>query len=348
MKTQSSDIADFYQQLALLIRADLPLPQSLRQLGQNFPKPEFQDVLLKISDRTSRGEKLSQAISDYPQFFHPLHLRLIAAGETTGTLPETLFAVARFSRFCQFIANRLRDTVAYPFLTIHLCLIIILYLSIMTIPGFKEMFASLDANSMPLLTRFILTVGMFIHDHWILHTAAYGVLLAFSLWLFSAGLAAHKMLLAIINFMPGSLKILHSLDSARLCTLWSTFIHQRMPLHDVMKTSAQLVDRPVLQEALLRVAQSIQAGNNVTQALEDEKTIDPLILLTFAHTPEQELPHELAQLAELFQQRVTLAVRAASVMWTIISFVLTVLILGAVIFSMFLPLVSLIRMMTIC
>lgn len=345
MKTQSSDIADFYQQLALLIRSNLPLPESLKQLGQNFQKPEFKALLLRIGDRAARGEKLSQAIRGYPQFFHPLHIRLIAAGEATGTLPETLFAVARFARFCQLVASRMRDIVAYPFLTMHLCLIVVLYISVMVIPRFKEMFDDMFIVNLPPLTEGILTVGMFIHDYWSFHMAAYVLLLGVTIWLFSSGLSAHRALLAIINVMPGSLKIVHSLDSARLCTLWSTFIRHRMPLHDVMETSAQLVDRFPLQNALQRVAQKIQSGEKIIEALATESAVDPLILLTFRHTAEEELPDELAQLGELYEHRVTLAVRSASVMWTIISFMMTTLVVSTVVFAMFLPLISMVQMM---
>ena len=344
MSTRSSNIADFYQQLALLVRSNLPLPESLYQLGRSFPKPEFKFLLLKISDRVGKGEKLSDVIRNYPQFFDPIHVRLIAAGEQTGTLPETLLAVARFSRFCQLMTARMRDIIAYPMFSIHLSIITVMYISMKIVPKFKAMFEEmLSVQTLPPITRLIMGVGMFIHDNWLISIFLYVVLLGFSIWLFTPGLAPHRVLMSIINSMPGSLKIVHSLDSARFCTLGSTFIRQNMPLHDAMETSAQLVDQSSLRKALQRVAQRLRSGGNISDAFAAEKEIDPLIVQTFANAPEKELSVVLGQLGELFEHRVTLAVRSASFVWTAVSFLATALVVCAVAVGMFQPLVAVIR-----
>ena len=346
MRTKSSDIADFYQQLALLVRSNLPLPESMRQLAQNFPAPAFKQILCQIGDRVSKGEKLSQVIQSYPQCFDPIHIRLISAGEDAGTLPETLFAVARYARFSRLISDRVRDIVAYPLLTIHLCALVILNLSINIMPKFEMMFQDLCSGSrLPILTRIVLGGGMFIHDHWILCVSIYLLLLGVTLWLFTPGVAAHRALLAIINFVPGSLKIVHSLDTARLCTLWSAFFRQRMPLHEAMESSSQLADLSAIRHALQRVTQKLRSGTNILEALSVERSIDTLIPLTFRSTPEGELPFAFAQLAELFEHRVTLSVRSASMMWVILSFAITTLVVATVVLAMFLPLISLIREM---
>ena len=52
---KTTDIADFYQQLALLTRSNLPLPDSIRQLAGSFNKSEFRDMLEHVSRDTASG-----------------------------------------------------------------------------------------------------------------------------------------------------------------------------------------------------------------------------------------------------------------------------------------------------
>ena len=343
MKANASDIADFYQQLALLIKSNLPLPDSLRQLGRYFPKHDFQNAILEIGACTERGEKFSAVIGRYPRFFDPFHIQLISAGEASGTLPEVLFSVARFARFGQLLTARVRDIIAYPALTIHLCLVVFLFMSAYIIPPFADVYRDLLGTcQLPHMTALVVQIGDLISEHRQLLSAAYVVLLVFTLWLFVPCLAAHRTMLAVISLLPGSCRIVHSLDSARLCGMWSTFLRQNMTLPDAIRLSAELVESKALRQALLRAAGNMKSGSSAVEIMSRERAIDALVVLTFRHTPEEELAEELRRLGELFEHRVTLAARSATMTWTVAALVLMTLSVGFVVISLFLPLVTLV------
>ncbi|OGV63806.1 MAG: hypothetical protein A2498_10690 [Lentisphaerae bacterium RIFOXYC12_FULL_60_16] len=338
---RSTDIADFYQQLGLLIRSNLPLPDSLLQIGKHLPAPDFKQMMQTISERVGRGEKLARTMQDYPHYFDPIHIRLIQAGESTGTLDETLFEVARFSRFCQLIANRMRDIVAYPLFTIHLCLLVVIGLSLTVIPAFQSAVSDMFGYyQLPALSRFILSVGMNIHDYWIPYTVFFICLATSSVWLFTPGIKAHRMMMRIINAIPGSMNIIQAMDSARFTVLCAAFIRQNMPLNEAVETAAQLADHDTFRRDLKRVAQQLQSGRSVEDAMANHETIDPLIRLTFTQTPERDLPDALTQLSVLFEHRVTLAMRSASNQWNLTAITLITLLVGTVVIGIFHPITS--------
>lgn len=347
MKTSFSTVADFYHQLALLIRSNLPLPESLSQLGERFPDEEFKTVILQIGQRTARGEKFSTAIKSFsPNLFPAFHVRLMSAGEATGTLPETLFSVAKLARFQQFVVENIRDILAYPLLTVHLALLLGLYISIRVMPAFHDMFQEiLEGRSMPPFTALVVTVGMFVHNHVIGIMILYAGFLVLSIWAFSPGIAPTRALVATLNVLPGASQMVCSMDSARLCNMCSVYLKQGMPIHEAMETVAQLVQKTGLREALERAAQKLKAGSGVMDALAPEAVIDNLIVLTFSSTPEEKLPDELAELAGLFEHRVVLSVRTTKVLWTIVGTLAVSAVVASVVTAMFGPLVSIVRMM---
>lgn len=354
MNTRASQIADFYHQLALLVRSRLPLPESLRQAGSHLTEPAFQQAVTALSQAVAGGQKLSQALGAHARFFDPLHVRLIAAGEATGTLADTLFGVARFARFCQLMTARLREIVAYPLFTVNVALCIVLALSIGVVPVFHDMLAELMGGELtgygarlPRVSRLVLGTGMAIRTYWPAALALYAGFLAFSIWIVSPGLSAHRALMALLGAMPGSWGIVGSLDSARLCGLLAVFLGEGMPLHDALASAAQLVDSPPLRRALEQAARKVEAGAHAATALAGEPTVSPLIVLTLRSTPEGELAEEFDRLGDLFDHRVTAAVRTVSTVWTVGAFMLMTAVVGVVIVGMFAPLTSLVSLMSL-
>jgi len=89
MRTNSTDIADFYRQISLLLKSGLPLPDSIYQLGKNFDKADFKEVLFSLSDETKKGESLSGAMKEHSAYFTDFHIRMIETGEKGKRRTET-------------------------------------------------------------------------------------------------------------------------------------------------------------------------------------------------------------------------------------------------------------------
>ena len=337
----ATHVCDFYQQLALLVRANLPLPDSLRQLGRDFPQPKFQRVLTDIGKQAASGHSLAEAMRRFPDYFSAFHIQLVAAGEATGTLPQVLFTIARSARFSQLFVARIRDVIAYPLLTIHLALLLGLGLSIFVVPVFAEMFADLyEGARLPAMTEAVLGMAAFIQTFRYVFLVLYILLFIFSVWVVSPGLAAHRALLRVTRILPGACQLLRSLDAGRLCSLWSTFLARRMTLPDMLASSVELVESGALAEALERMSRRAAEGTGAGELMAREKQIDPLIVLTFRHTPEEELPAELERLATLFEHRVSLAARSAAITWSAIAIIAMAFFVGFTVIAMFAPLIQ--------
>jgi type II secretory pathway component PulF len=347
VRISSSDVADFYHQLGLLARSNLPLPESLRQLGQHFPSKDFQAVLYKTGERTARGEKFSDILQSFPQFFSPIHIKIIAAGEVAGTLPETLFLVARYARFWSLMTATLRDIAAYPLFTLHISLLIALYISYNVIPKFHDLFVDLlgaeHFAKLPVITNITLACGMFIHAHVYIFLMIYLCFLAYCIYVFAPTIAGQRALARMIHFLPGSGNVIVSLDSARICRLCSVFMKQGMPIQDALASIAHLVELERVQKALERVAEKVKAGTQVADALQREPAIDRLIEMAFRHCKEESVADELNELADIYENRVILSVRTVKTLWTAVATIFISLLVYALVLAMFKPLISVIR-----
>src|SRR3989338_4626818 len=90
------DIVFIMRQLSTLLRAGLPLVQSLEIMANGAEKAKLRALLLTIKDDISGGLAFAEAIAPYPQFFNTLICGLINAGEQSGTLDKTVNEVANY------------------------------------------------------------------------------------------------------------------------------------------------------------------------------------------------------------------------------------------------------------
>jgi type II secretory pathway component PulF len=88
MSIKSYELSDFFRQLSLLVKSKLPLPESLHNIANNSSKREFQKVVNDIASQVENGTKLSEALKEYPFYFSEYEIKMIEAGERSGSLPN--------------------------------------------------------------------------------------------------------------------------------------------------------------------------------------------------------------------------------------------------------------------
>jgi len=343
MPNKSVDLGDLYQQLAMLTRAGLPLPQSLRQLAGELGSGKLRRAVLDISERTGHGETLAAALRRHSAVFPAFHARMLAVGEQKGALPEALFATANFSYFNYYMVSQARQIFIYPALTILCAGAVFVFINLTIIPGFARMFDEmLPGEPLPGLTLLFITTSAWCVRFKGLLLTGLGLTLVFCLWVFCPHPVASRTLLQIISRFPGSWRITHSLDSARICALLRIFLTQGVSVCDALNATASLTQSRSMQRALLRAADTHSKGGGLVAAMQAEPAIDSLVTFSLKQTPEHELPEELGRLATLYEKRVLLASRAAIAFWELLAICLMALIVGAVVLSLFLPLIKLI------
>jgi type IV pilus assembly protein PilC len=346
MKTKSTDIADFYRQIALLLKSGLPLPESIEQLGRNFSKPDFRKILLTVAEKTSEGKTLADTMKEYPDYFNKIHIQIIEAGEKSGMLPETLSEIARTSHMNIQLTSMLRDIALYPIFAIWFSFVVVFTLCVNIMPKFVAIFDDmLEGEPLPWLTDQILSIGMFFIEYKTFFITILILYPLFFLWMLSGSIIAKRFFLKAIFLFPGAKSIADNLNMARLCSMWSVLMKQKTPADKAIKITREVIEDKRVSSALKRVAKSIEKGTSIVDAFTAERVISGMVPLTIQHVPEPELPVELMNLAHLFRERASISTRKFSAVWGIALVITLAVTVGTVVIAMFLPLISIIKIL---
>lgn len=344
MSIKSNEIADFFRQLSLLVKSNLPLPESLRNIAENIGKSEFRRIIEDIARQVANGSKFSEAIKEHAFYFSEYQIKMIETGERTGSLSEVLKEIATTTQVNNRIANIFRAAAFYPLLIITFALTLLLSMSYFIVSEFKQIFDDLlQGEPLPAITQFSINISKFVVENpW----AAVVLVLCvpvFGMWLLGSSVSARKLLLMFIKILPFSQEVFKNLIMARFCMTWATLLDRKISDADCFRMIAESIGDTSLKKTFYKISQEVENGSNAAEELKKTGVISPLIPMIIKHSEESELPAELRSLAELFWNKASIGSKKFEVAWQAVLIVVISFFVGMTVMSLFLPLTKIIE-----
>src|SRR6185437_3271687 len=116
-----ADLALFTRQLATLVRAGLPLEESLLAVSQQTEKPRVQSIILGVRARVMEGHTLADGFAEFPRVFPEIYRATVAAGEQAGHLDNVLERLADYTEGRDQLRQKVVAAMLYPIVLTVLC-----------------------------------------------------------------------------------------------------------------------------------------------------------------------------------------------------------------------------------
>src|SRR5499425_828044 len=124
-RVSSADLALFTRQLATLVRAGLPLEESLLAVSQQTEKPRVQSIVLGVRARVMEGHTLADGFAEFPRVFPEIYRATVAAGEQAGHLDNVLERLAEYTESREQIRQKVLAAMLYPIVLTVMCFVIV-------------------------------------------------------------------------------------------------------------------------------------------------------------------------------------------------------------------------------
>jgi type IV pilus assembly protein PilC len=157
----------FAKHLSIMIRAGLPLIDSLEEIENQTKMAKFRKVLSVIVNEVENGQYLSSAMALYPKIFDELFTSMVRVGEESGKLSENLDYLAFQLERSDTLKQKVRGALIYPAIVLAATFGVI---GFVTLPSLLPIFISLKVT-LPPTTQFL-----FDFSHFVVKNAVYIVL----------------------------------------------------------------------------------------------------------------------------------------------------------------------------
>src|SRR5882672_1717648 len=169
----------FNQELATLLKAGMPLVQSLDLLKRRVTSPSFRRVLDDVHERVRSGTALSDAFDAHRELFPSVYTASLLAGERSGNLDAMLRRYVEYTKIVATVKRKTVSALVYPAILISLAIIMVTFIVLKVVPAFQDFYASFGAE-LPWSTRVIVALSAFLRAHFLLVIGALaGLVVAF-------------------------------------------------------------------------------------------------------------------------------------------------------------------------
>jgi general secretion pathway protein F/type IV pilus assembly protein PilC len=332
-------LAAAYEQFADLLKAGVPILRALELLARSKSDPRLAAAMRAVASRVSDGERLADAMQEYPRVFPSVHVAMVRAGEKGAFLEEVL---AELGRFLEHQADR-RSTVLgnliYPAVLIVIGLGIVIAALVFFVPKFSEYFEGMD---LPVATEILLGASAFLTVWWpLLVVLICGALISLAVLRKRPQV---KRLFALWQLrLPVFGGLARALAIARFTRMLGTLLENGIPMLSAMRISRESAGNLLLEEAIGHAADAVGAGESLapplaSSGLFDEDVIEmisvgeaannlPSVLLGIASNAERRTDRILTILMRLMEP-VLLLVLAAAVLFIFLALVVPMMQMG--------------------
>ncbi|MEO6975118.1 MAG: type II secretion system F family protein [Gallionella sp.] len=334
---KAKDITLFTRQLAVMMKAGVPLLQAFDIVGKGHSNPSVARLLLDIKTDVETGSSLQQAFLKYPLYFDALYCNLIGAGEAAGILDALLERLATYMEKTQALKSKIKSALFYPTSIIVVAFLITAIIMIFVIPAFKELFSGFGA-SLPAPTLVLMGISDFFVAYWwaIFGGIGGGLYAFFYFWKRSVKMqnVMDKLLLKIPIFG----ELIRKATIARWTRTLATMFAAGVPLVESLDSVAGAAGNAVYYNATKVIQHEVSSGSGLTVAMQNTEVFPSMVLQMSAIGEEAgSLDEMLSKVADFYEAEVDDAVAAiSSLMEPVIMVVLGTLI-GGMVIAMYLP-----------
>jgi type IV pilus assembly protein PilC len=266
----------FSQELAALLKAGLPLVQSLDVMLERQKDPTFRRSLETIREKVRSGVALSDAFRAEGALYPPILSASLIAGERSGNLEGVLRRLGQYLRLTYALRRKAIAAAVYPLLLFAMMGALLAVMVLFVIPGFKEFYGGMDVE-LPLLTRIVMAFAVFLRHNafWVVLVLVAGWV-AFKAWARqeNSAIVMDRLLLSI----PYLGRLMKMYATSQLTRTLSALLQGGLPLLNALEVAGASIGNRAMASVVSGAAHQIREGRSLTMALESTGMIDSLTL----------------------------------------------------------------------
>lgn len=300
---RAGDLAILTRQWATLVRAGLPMDETLAALADDSVDVQSRRMLVAVRSRLMEGRTLADSLAEFPDSFPELYRSAVAAGEQSGKLDAVLERLAGFLEERRNLGQRLIAALIYPILLSLVAFGIVGGLLGYVVPQVVGVFEQLD-QELPWPTRTLLLMSDVVRyaGPWLL-AALVVALIGFRIALTRPALRQRWHLLLMRLPLIGNL--LRAQDTARFARTLSIATAASVPLLEALRLGASTLSLLPLRESILAAAARVREGGSLSRALAESGRFPPLLTRLVASGEKSgELEPMLDHAADLQERQV--------------------------------------------
>jgi len=330
------DLTLFSLQLSNMLSAGLPILSSLKTISKQVKSSRLREALDKVYQDVESGSAFSQALAQHPSIFSEYLVSLVKAGETAGSLPDTLnkFSIS-LEKDAEF-KQKITSSLAYPLVVSFVAVAVVIFLMTFIMPQFIDVFQD-SGSALPLATRILVVVSNIFSQGWYYIAGAIVVLvLTFRMYV-----ATQVGRLQVDRFklnLPILGKLFRKICVTRFLRTFATLYNSGVPILGSLKIVEESVGNKFFSGIIERIYNDVKEGQSISAPLQLSGIFEADVIMMVSSGEESgNLGDMLIKSADFYERDVDHVVKSVTNLIEPIIIVVMGLIVALIVFAVLLP-----------
>lgn len=276
-KVPISDLAMMVRQLATLLKAKIPLVDSLAAVADQVENPILNEALTDSKNLVNEGSTFHKTLEKYPKIFNKIFLSMVEAGEASGTLDTILIRLAEFTEAQDQLNSKVKSALMYPVIMLVITVVLLMGLFVFVIPQMVAVFESAPELQLPWYSVMIIDMSGFMVNYWyIIFGFIFGAYIIFLNWKNSP--SGSRQWDAISLKLPMFGPMTRMVAVSRFTRTLATLLTGGVPMLHALDIVKNVVDNAVLADAIDDARSNITEGENIATPLKRSGQFPPIVI----------------------------------------------------------------------
>jgi type IV pilus assembly protein PilC len=293
----------FNQELATLLKAGMPLVQSLDILRGRVTNPVFRSVLNDVYDRVRAGSALSEAFEAHGAMFPGVYTASLMAGEKSGNLEQVIRRYVAYVKVVEAVRRKVISALIYPAVLLTLSIVVVGILVLRVVPQFSGYYEQFG-KELPLSTRVIVAVSNYA-------TAYFGLMIlvaatvAAAIWFWLKRPGERERLDRMVLRLPLLGGVARKFATSQASRTLATLLGGGIPLVNAIDVAARSIKNRYMARELQKASQQVREGRALATAMTDSGAF-PDVALKMVEVGEQTgaLQEMLNSLSDFYDEEI--------------------------------------------
>lgn len=302
------DILSMTSELAVLLRAGLPLDRALKVLIDMASVPAMQSLLQDLLKAVKGGKPLSTGLAPHAGLFGNFYINMVRSGEASGQLGSVLDRLVAYLESAKANRDSVVSALIYPAILLVVAVLSIVVMLGFVVPQFETLFDDMG-DALPPLTSMVIA-GADIVQRWglLLLVLTLGAGIGIRRWARTeAGTRAiHQRMLTL----PIMGNIVFEFEVAKFARTVGTLLSNGVSLLQAISIAIDTVDNRTVKQALQVLPPAVKSGKRMSIALDETKLFTPMVIqMTRVGEESGSLDAMMLELARVFDDHVQSGVK---------------------------------------
>lgn len=339
-RIRMKELPVFSRALGTMLQAGLPVVQCLRSLEEQSESKTFRHVIRQISKAVEYGNKLSSAMSLFPDIFDTMYTSMLKTGEISGQLAETMESLATHLEESADLRRQVQSALMYPVAVAAIAMLLATLIMLFIVPAFDQIYQDLGGE-LPAATKLLIAASNILRHHilWVVVSVIAVVVIIGRLKRTRRGKYVwDRCMLSIPVFGP----LMQKVALARFTESFSQMLNHGIPILRALTLSGDVMGNEVMKEALVEAGTAVEQGETLSSILRKSKWYPPLLINMLATGEKTGKVDELLErVATFYRNEVSVVLKGMTSLIEPMLIVFLGVVIGGMVVCMFIPIFKL-------